>query len=410
MSGIKQVEATGKVYRQKVWLRVIAALFGSFFGVGGVAILINAAFLHSAPNSAPVIVAVMPFTLAIYLLAVAFRPRIVIGPARISVRGAFRHRAANLNQIEGIRARPSRYGIRKQLVLKNGGGSISLPSGFTVDDGFRAWIKQFPDLDRRHREALLAEIEQREDLGATPEQRLRALARARQQNIALMVLVATLAAGFVLGSAAWTKPCGAALALAPVLTAWLCWRWPLFFAIFKRKQDPRAETSYGLLIAAFALLIHMSSFHLLSVQPLLLGMALLAVITVAAYFRAVRSGFGNRAVVAVFFLAALYAYGALAMIDVCFDSSTGNAYAAAVIGRHESHGRSTTYYLRIASWGPVPTARDVSVPASLYRTIALGDSVCLDLHPGRLKTPWFRVMDCLSSKRLEPNTNGHMGG
>lgn len=396
MSGTQQLQTTRKVYRCKLWLRWLSGLFSCFFIVGGVAILLDAAFLRTATE--PAVVAVLPLGMGAYLLALTFRPRIVIDGARIQVRGAFTHRSASLSEIAGMRARPSRYGTCKQLLMKDGNRPLLLRPGFKVDDNYRAWIAQIPDLDCRGRDALLAEIAQREDLGATPEERLGALARARRQNIALAVLIAAVAAGFDVGSAAWARPCGVALALAPMVTAWLCWRWPLFFAVFKRRQDPRAETSYGLLIAAFALLLPLHEFHLLSEKPLLPGMVLLGVVTVAAYYRAARSGYGNRVVVAVVVLAALYAYGAVTMLDVCFDASTAHRYSTTVMGGHVAHGRSTAYYLRLAPWGPVPAAQDVSVSASLYHATAPGDTVCLDLHPGRLRAPWFRVAGCSASQ------------
>lgn len=394
MSGTQQVETTRKAYRYRGWRRCVSGLFGAFFSVGGVALLLDAAFIHTAHNATTVAFAALPLSLGAYLLAVAFRPRIIIEGTRIDVRGALSERSATVSEIAGIRALPSRYGNVRQLVLKDGSSPITLRAGFKVDDDFRAWMQQIPDLDRRDREALLAEIQQREDLGATPEERLGALARARHKNIALLVVAAAAGGGFNFASAAWVRPCGVALALAPIVTAWLCWRWPLLFAVFKRRQDPRAETSYGLLIAAFGLLLHMGNFHFLTFRPLLPAMALLGVITLAGYYRAARSGYGNRVLVAIIFLAAIYAYGTVIMMDSCFDSSTGQHYSTTVLGRRVSRGRSTTYYLRLAPWGPVFMAQDVSVSSSLYHSTQRGDTVCLALHPGRLHAPWFRVASC----------------
>lgn len=398
MSETRQLEAVRRVYRYGRWRRAFCGLFGAFLMLGVVAMLLNMTLIHPQHDLRALLIAAMPFALAVYVLAAAFRPRIAIEGAGIDVRGAWRERSTRLSEIAGIRARPSRYGCVRQLILKDGSSPITIPSSFKVDEDFRSWLRQVPDLDVRDREALLAEIQQNEELGATPQERLAALARAQKENFVLLALVAAVAAGFNFGPAAWVVPCGVALALAPILAAWLCWRWPLFFAIFKRKQDPRAETSYGLLVAAFGLLLHMSGFHFLSFRPLLLGMALLGAGTVATYYRAVREGSGNRVLVAILALSALYAYGAVTMADVCFDSSGGEHYAATVMGGHIARGRSTTYYLRLAPWGPVATAQDVSVSARLYHATAQGDSVCPDLHPGWLKAPWFRVLSCSPSQ------------
>ena len=158
------------------------------------------------------------------------------------------------------------------------------------------------------------------------------------------------------------------------------------------------------MVASLGLLLRMRQNHFLSVHPLLPAMAMAAVAIVLAYYQAARAGANRRAILAVFLVAALYGYSAIAVADVFFDSAPGQAFTSQVVGGHVSRGsRSTTYYLRLAPWGPVETAGGVERAVEpLPRHPVWGDTICLDLHPGRLRAPWFHVAACPSAPLSEP--------
>lgn len=397
------VAAAKHVYKNKWWKSAGYCVPGAIFGAGGLATGFQAASNRGSNVLLIALVAAFLLALAAYFFGVALRSRLVIEGTRIEVRGAFRQRSSDLSEIEGFRTVSSRYGSFRQLVLKEGRGAISIQSSFKTDDHYRAWFQQIPDLDQRDRQALLAEIEKQQDLGATPEERLGALTRANRQNKVLLVFVAAAVAGLNFAPHAWLTPCAVLVILAPFAAAYLCWSAPLLSTVFKRRSDPRADTSYILLVASFGLLLRMRENHFLSVHPLLPAMALAAVAVTLAYYRGARTGANRRAILAVFLVAALYGYSAIAVADVFFDNAPGQAFTSQVVDHHVSRGsRSTTYYLRLAPWGPVETADDVSVPSSLYRATHLGDTICLDLHPGRLHAPWFHVVACPSAPLAQP--------
>jgi hypothetical protein len=76
------------------------------------------------------------------------------------------------------------------------------------------------------------------------------------------------------------------------------------------------------------------------------------------------------------------------------DTSQPQSFTVQVVGKHLSRGRSTTYYLDLAPWGPVDRTNSISVPSTLYRNTVEGDDVCLDLHAGALHMPWYRRVAC----------------
>lgn len=398
MLGAQKNAMSRSVYRYRIWQRFIFGFFGIFFTLGALATALDALIAPPSVRLQFLLILLLMAFPAAYLLGLTFRARLVIEGSRLAMRGAFLQRAIERSDIEGIRMIGARFGSYRKFVLKSGGRPISLHSGVKTDGNFQAWIEGIPDLNRRDRDALLERIRQHPGLGDTQEARLTALARAKQINIASMAVIAAAAVGFNLGSQKWIVFCGIVLAVAPFALAWLCWRRPLLYAMFRRKQDPRAEASHGLLISGFGLLFHMQEFNFLSLKPLLTGIVLMALTTFAVYYLPTLSSGGKRALLATLMVAVLYAYGAVTMSDACFDGSTGEHYSAAVLGGHVNHGRSTSYYLRLAPWGPVTGMGDVKVPSRLYHSTAPGDFVCLDLHPGWLHVPWFRVSACPGSR------------
>lgn len=398
MLGAQQIAMVRSVYRYRIWLRFIFGFFGIFFTLGTLATALDSLLVPPGARSQFLFVVLFLAFPAAYLLGLTFRARLVIEGSRLEMRGAFFQRTAERSEIEGIRVVGARFGSYRQFILKSGGRPISIHSGVKTDSRFDAWIEGIPDLNRRDRDALLAKIEQHPDLGDTPQARLASLVRARQINTAAMVAIVAAALGFNLSSGHWLVFCGIVLALAPFGLAWLCWRQPLLYGMFRRKLDPRTEASHALLISAFGLVFHMQQFNFVSLKPLWVGSALLALVTFAVYYAPTLSSGGKRALFATLMLAVLYAYGAVTMTDACLDSSAGKHYSARVLGGHVNRGRSTSYYLQLAPWGPLAGSGDVRVPSPLYHSTAPGDSVCLDLHPGWLHIPWFHVAACSGSR------------
>ncbi len=384
--------ALNRVYGYRWWQKCFCGLFGTLFTFSGLRIA-SSALAH--PGAASVLpLAAVFLALGAYLLLLGFRSRILIDGSRIEVRGVFRTRSAELNEIEGFRTLRSRYGSFRQLILKNGRRPISIRSSFKTDGDYRAWMQQIPDLDLRDREALLAEIKERQDLGATPEERLGALKAAKRNATALVVITAAAAAGLNFGSKPWLEPCAVALILGPFVAAFFCLRSPLLYTAFKRRSDPRGEASYTLMVSSLGMIYAMREPHFFSLKPLMALMAVTALALLVALFSPARKSGNRGALLALVAFAALYGLGAVADSDVFFDQSQGALYTAEVTGHHVTHGRSTKYYLRLQPWGPVETMEDVSVAPGVYDATPIGGSVCPELHRGWLDAPWFRVRAC----------------
>ena len=94
------------------------------------------------------------------------------------------------------------------------------------------------------------------------------------------------------------------------------------------------------------------------------------------------------------FVAGAYGYGLAATADTLPDPSTPAGYATTVQGKHQTGGRSTSYYLDLAPWGPMQWPNDLSVGRSMYTRTSVGAVVCLEVHPGLLRVQWYRFVAC----------------
>jgi hypothetical protein len=146
-------------------------------------------------------------------------------------------------------------------------------------------------------------------------------------------------------------------------------------------------------VAGLAFIFHTSADHFVNLGPMILSMVVVSLALVAIFFSAAKAG-ARGALVALLLFAGVYGFGSIAVADTEFDDSPPAAYTTTVVGGHVSHGKSTSYYLRLAPWGPVAYPDDVSVSRALYDSTHLGDTVCTTLHSGSLHAPWFRLTAC----------------
>jgi len=394
MNGTQQAGTLRRVYRYKVWREAFFLIVVVAFGVGGLAI--SSQNGNSFSQSLLILYALF-LAFAIYLLVLASRSYLEIDGNRIEVRRDFSLHSATLSEIEGFRSVHTRNGYYQDLILKDGRGTIDISEDYDTDSEFRSWFQQIPDLDKRDHDAIIAEIEKQTDLGSTPQERLGSLKAAWQIAAALMGIEALAAVGLNFAPVAWHELSVALLVLAPFTAAYLCWRSPLLYAVFRRRSDPRADFGYALMIAGFGLCFFTSELHFVSIDPLLPGMGLMVLAVAFTYYQPARNGGRHGAFLGVLCLAAIYAYGAVAVTDIVFDRSAPTQYSTRVLESETLRGRygSTSYRVRLAPWGPYEEEEEIGFSSSeFYPNVDGGGTVCFNLSRGWLTAPWFRVADC----------------
>jgi hypothetical protein len=394
MSSVGQIAAGRHEYGLRGGQKALYLFFA--VGSGAIAALF---FVMSAGDPHPLTATVVSADFAaagLYWTMVALRSRLVIDGARVRVQGAVRMREFDLSQVEGYRTYKNRYSSFRVICLKDGARKIPLMN-YATDDRLEEWFAGLKDLDQQDREQLLEKIVQDQELGATPEERREALARAKRVNIAAWVVDGAAAVALVWGAAEYRLAAMVVLALAPFAAAYLLYRQPLLYAIFQGRRDPRADVSPVLIISGFGLLLGTNKADFISMNLLFPFIAFAGLASMVAFYPAARKSPRLAAtLMGLCFLSAFYGWGLAESIDVTADRSTPQVYTAQVLGGHVSRGsRSTSYYLELEPWGPYEAVNtQMKVSRGVYFATQPGDIICLALHSGALHAPWYEPVAC----------------
>ncbi len=100
---------------------------------------------------------------------------------------------------------------------------------------------------------------------------------------------------------------------------------------------------------------------------------------------------GRASVFSLVFFLAIYCVLAVLTVNCLFDKTPAETYTAQVLDKRISRGKSTTYYLNLAPWGPQKEVDEVSVNRSFYDETNINDDVHLYYHKGLFNIPWFDV-------------------
>jgi membrane protein YdbS with pleckstrin-like domain len=310
-----------------------------------------------------------------------------------------RSRTLRRDQIEGVRIMSGgRVGQIAHVFPSPASGQkkISLPLGMIATDAhFMTWFSGLKNLDAIDIQDSLAAITANPAFGATPDERLQRLTRARKIAKALgFVTIAVVAWCFI-------KPepypiLIASLAALPVVAVILVVISRGLYRIGIGAGSAYASLGTVCTLPACALAARMLfDLSLTAVVPLVAAATIFAVGFVAAMAIADRSLRARHWMLFGCWLAAgAYGFGAIGEANALLDRSQPSVLRSEVLGKRINTGRATTYHLRLAPWGPRPDAAEVAAPHAVYDRLQPGQQACVILRNGALGMPWFIVLAC----------------
>ena len=278
---------------------------------------------------------------------------------------------------------------------------IKLTLMWIMDGAWMSWFEKIPDVDVEAAKSFEAAVSDNPELGANPEDRQRRLANARR--LVRWALWANL------GLYAWTffypRPYEllvVTLIALPWIAVWIMAQAPGLYAFNAPRGSTQPDLTVMLLSPGLLLMLRaILDVHMLDWQGPMLWTVLVTIALIAAVvwvLPAARKKPGGVALIGVFLLA--YGYGASALGNALLDRHPSTSYTAQVTGKHVTGGRNRTPELQLAAWGPKEAGSQVAAPWDVYRSTGIGDTVCVQLHPGALGVPWYRVAKC--------EQNGHL--
>ncbi len=150
MEPAKQTDLAHHVYRLKWWAQAWYLTMGIFTGgIGSIPVLAGLVGRDWIPfRDWSVIGLSVGFLLLGYpYFGLALRSRVVLEGTRISVRGAFREKSAEMREIEGYRVTMGKNSTYWRFVLRDGRGTLAIMRTFCVDDTFQAMLARLKNLD-----------------------------------------------------------------------------------------------------------------------------------------------------------------------------------------------------------------------------------------------------------------------
>jgi hypothetical protein len=186
------------------------------------------------------------------------------------------------------------------------------------------------------------------------------------------------------------------LGAIPVVVIALAVRRRDAYTLDSRGGDRRHNLSAALILPGLVLAYRAASDQeVLDWQPTMWWTAIITIAFAVVVYWVAPELRARKFTLALFVLIlAAYGYGAPAMVNMAMDASSPQVFATRVLGKHSTSGRSRTYYLDLAPWGPRTEHGDVTVRGGFYTRAAEGRTVCVYLFAGALGARWFVTDDC----------------
>jgi hypothetical protein len=332
--------------------------------------------------------------LGIYLISAVLTSRLIFGPDFIEVKDFLSSKFLHRSDIAGFRILPTQY--ISTLVFQPKAAEqkkLKIPLYFRTDDAFRQWFIGIPNLDVEEHSQSFAELETavaRDSPGIDATEERIAAAYRTVKTLNWVTGIATVWAWI------YPKPYPLAMLAAgvlPLIAIVLLARSHGLYQIEGRRNDARPSLAFAFIFPGCALAYRsIQDLHFLEWKPLVLAtLALAAILTI--FLAQSDPHFHNRAVAAasIFFIGSMYCDGAVYQFDILADRSAPATFQTQVLSKRADNGRTTSYYLQVAPWGPRHDPEEIKVSRALYRAISPGQPVSIHLYSGALHLPWFSV-------------------
>lgn len=394
-----EIETSRHEYRlatsQKFHYLALAAIFlvsaGFFFKLG----------IDPVGREFALAVGVLLLIPGVILVSLALRSRLILDGDRIELRSAWRTFTADRSEIEGVRKFQNRYDSWVRICLRENGGSFNVSESFTGNDELRKWLRGLPDLDKRDAALITQQVRHQDFLGGAESRSLNVFKQAKAWMIGLSVATGVISILALFNYIPLHSLSMVLLSLIPPVGILLIHRFPRLFTVFKAKVDPRSDMAFVIFTPGIVMGISEqyrtrgNPTHLVEPFQLIYWTLLILLCYVAALFpTAWKCSSRWGALIGVVILGGMYGVGVVNVANTLPDRAVPHVYSTVVLKMYETTGKNASSYLRVAPWGPISYNDDVVVPKHIYRETKVGDQICLGLHPGFLRAPWYTLIPC----------------
>lgn len=332
------------------------------------------------------------------------KARIVLTSRDLQLFGIIRTTVLRRHEIVGYRVRNVQgidfVELESKLPEREKHKTTKIGLYFKPDVAFDAWFHGINNFDALEIEASMREVEEDVELGRTPEDRLGNVKRARKIAGVLQTVSIVF---FVVWAIFYPRPYTLViflLVILPWFAMWMCWRYKGAYSIEDSGHNSmRADLTLLLVMPGFLLSLRaLQDVNLLDATQLILpgffGLAIMlaCLLRVAPVYR---TKLGKLLLTAV--LLFTYPISTMAIANFLLDTAEPVKNRIEVLGKRHTTGRGASQYFRVSAWGPYRGENEIKVPHEMYRQTQVGQTICLQHHPGALHMGWYsfgRSIDC----------------
>ena len=103
----------------------------------------------------------------------------------------------------------------------------------------------------------------------------------------------------------------------------------------------------------------------------------------------------TKAILPVSIFLIIFVYGVLIEMNCLFDSHPPQVQTATIVEKRINYGITPMWYqITISGWDQATPTRKEHISRDMYNALEKGDNVCVEIRPGLLGIPWYRLTEC----------------
>ncbi|MCW3465084.1 hypothetical protein [Chitinophaga nivalis] len=387
-----------KVYRLSRIYSLFFYAFSVLLMAASIPLFIWGVLLNRNPQDVPagIICTLLSAGLGGWLFQEVRKHQVVLGPDFIRIAGTVINRELLYTQIKGFRVTEKYLTV---YPLSDQDKKIQISSYLhQFSEIVTTLAQRFPDLDQEEATAIRQTVLGNNKYGQQNREKAKRLAQVSFCFKALAVL--PFVAGATLYFTPFAKYAIVVLLAIPWVSMGLAYYYKGLVSIDSYKENPLPSFMSPMMMTAFILFL-MYGFRkidIVSHQNCWTPVCLITGTMALFLFSLVRQGIlyqiRKMSIQAWIMYACLlpgYAYSATMTLNTYFDNSTPRYYTTTVVDKSINKGKSTSYYLWLAPWGPVTTTESIKVYAQRFNDTATSDTVVICLKAGLLDIPWYAL-------------------
>jgi len=327
------------------------------------------------------------------------RSKVVISDDGITYITPFKTKQLLFSEIKGYRVQTGDRNSKSLIILSKESGKPDLnigdPGYFANSTALTTFIyAKFKDIDEEEYKEEEGEILLDPSLGFTEEERAKKLQSVRNIVKVLNVIGAVIAFWLYLYPQPYPVPLYIALVYPFLALVYFVRNQSIVTLIGEiKKKSAYPSLSLAFICPPIAVLVRtLTDYDFLEFQQLFQYVGIVAGVLIFILLLLIRqsNARGMNILGAVSF-ALMSGYGSVVAANCIADRSAAQIYKVQILDRRISSSKSKSYYLSLAEWGNRERGKEVSVTSSLYKDVAIGDFVSVNIKKGTLNIPWYYI-------------------